>query len=73
MKSALVASGSAQGPMELELQNMSEKITGVRYVGRYVIFGALAATASTEDLVAEIETLSDNTLEVLEVVAPYLN
>ena len=40
---------------------------------RYVIFGALAATASTEDLVAEIETLSDNTLEVLEVVAPYLN
>ncbi len=40
---------------------------------RYVIFGALAATASTEDLVAEIETLSDNTLEVIEVVAPYLN
>ncbi len=40
---------------------------------RYVIFGALSATASTEDLVAEIETLSDNTLEVLEVVAPYLN
>lgn len=40
---------------------------------RYVIFGALAATASTEDLVAELETLSDNTLEVLEVVAPYLN
>ena len=40
---------------------------------RYVIFGALTATASTEDLVVEIETLSDNTLEVLEVVAPYLN
>ena len=40
---------------------------------RYVIFGALAATAATEDLVAELETLSDNTLEAVEAVAPYLN
>lgn len=40
---------------------------------RYVIFGALAASASTEDLVAELETLSDNTLEAVEAVVPYLN
>ena len=40
---------------------------------RYVIFGALAASASIEDLVTELETLSDNTLEALEAVAPFLN
>ena len=40
---------------------------------RYVIFGALAASASVEDLVTELETLSDNTLEALEAVAGYLN
>ncbi len=40
---------------------------------RYVIFGALAAEAATEDIVGELEALSDNTLEALEVVAPYLN
>lgn len=40
---------------------------------RYVIFGALASSASTEDLVTELETLSDNTLEVIEAVSPFLN
>jgi uncharacterized protein len=40
---------------------------------RYVLFGALAASSSTEDLITEIETLSDNTLEVIEAVTPFLN
>ena len=40
---------------------------------RYVLFGALAASASTDDVVTEIEALSDNALEALEVAAPYLN
>lgn len=40
---------------------------------RYVLFGALAAGSATEDLITELETLSDNTLEVLEAVGPYLN
>jgi uncharacterized protein YjfI (DUF2170 family) len=40
---------------------------------RYVLFGALAAGSQTEELITELETLSDNTLEVLEAVTPYLN
>lgn len=40
---------------------------------RYVLFGALAATSQMEDVVNELEILSDNTLEAIEAVAPYLN
>ncbi len=40
---------------------------------RYVVFGALAANASTEDVITELEVLSDNTLEAVEVVSPFLN
>lgn len=40
--------------------------------GRYVIFGALAASSTVADVVTEIEVLSDNTLDAIEAVSPYL-
>jgi uncharacterized protein YjfI (DUF2170 family) len=40
---------------------------------RYVVFGALAAGSTIGDVVIELEALSDNTLEAIEVVSPYLN
>jgi len=40
---------------------------------RYVLFGALAANSSLEDVINEIEILSDNTLEAIEAIAPFLN
>ena len=40
---------------------------------RYVVFGALTATASVADVVTELEVLSDNTLEAIEVVSSFLN
>ncbi len=40
---------------------------------RYVVFGALAAGSTIGDVVTELEVLSDNTLEAIEIVGPYLN
>ena len=40
---------------------------------RYVLFGALAANSSVEDIITELETLSDNTLEAIEAIAQFLN
>jgi uncharacterized protein YjfI (DUF2170 family) len=38
-----------------------------------VLFGALAAGASIEDIVTELESLSDNTLEAIEAVAAFID
>lgn len=40
--------------------------------GQYVMFGALSPNSSTEDLLHEIELLSDNVLEAIEAVSDYL-
>lgn len=40
---------------------------------RYVLFGALSASSRVEDVINELEILSDNTLEAIEAIAPYLN
>ena len=40
---------------------------------QYVIYGALASNSSQHDIINEIETLSNNTLDALEAVADYLN
>ena len=40
---------------------------------RYVVFGALSVTAAMEDVVTELEVLSENTLEAIEVASAYLN
>jgi uncharacterized protein YjfI (DUF2170 family) len=39
---------------------------------RYVIFGALAANCTVQDVITEIEVLSDNTLEAIEAVGGHL-
>jgi len=39
---------------------------------QYVVFGALATSSSLEDIVHEIVTLSDNTLEAIEAMRDYL-
>lgn len=40
---------------------------------QYVIYGALASNSSQHDIINEIETLSNNTLDALEAVAEYLS
>ena len=39
---------------------------------RYVLFGALSATSTLDHITTELEVLSDNTLEAIEIIAPYL-
>jgi len=39
---------------------------------QYVIFGALSAHSSAEDVVHEIEVLSSNAIEAIEVMSDYL-
>jgi uncharacterized protein YjfI (DUF2170 family) len=40
---------------------------------QYVIYGALSATSSLEDVIHEIEVLSSNTIEAIEAMQDYLN
>lgn len=44
-----------------------------KIASRYVIFGALSASTSIDNVTTELEVLSDNTLEAIEIVSPYLN
>ena len=40
---------------------------------RYVLFGALSASSSVDDVITELEVLSENTLEAIDVVSPFLS
>jgi len=40
--------------------------------GQYVMFGALSPNSSTDDLLHEIELLSDNVLEAIDAVSEFL-
>lgn len=40
---------------------------------RYAVFGALSLGSSMEDIAHEIVTLSDNTLDAIEVMSDFLN
>ncbi|NOZ54529.1 MAG: YjfI family protein [Gammaproteobacteria bacterium] len=40
--------------------------------GQYVIFGALSCHSDIEDIIHEVDTLSDNTLEALESISEFL-
>ena len=40
--------------------------------GQYVIYGALSTQSSLEDVVHELETLSNNTLEAIEAMRDFL-
>lgn len=54
--------------------NVSLPLSSFGKIGdRYVLFGALAASSSIADVVNELETLSENTLEAVEAIAPFLN
>ncbi len=44
-----------------------------RIGNRYAVFGALSLGSTMEDIAHEIVTLSDNTLEAIEVMSDYLN
>ncbi|MEN8167823.1 MAG: DUF2170 family protein [Pseudomonadota bacterium] len=41
--------------------------------GTYQLFGAMSANTVTENIVEEINVLSDNTLEVVDALGDYLN
>ena len=52
--------------------NLPMPLSSFSKVGdHYVIFGAMAPEPKVEDLVREIETLSDNTLTALEALQEY--
>lgn len=54
--------------------NVSLPLSSFGKIGdRYVLFGALAAGSSIADVVNELEILSENTLEAVEAIAPFLN
>ena len=44
-----------------------------RVQGRYVVFGALSINSSFEDVVHEVITLGENSVEALEVMSEFLN
>ncbi len=54
--------------------NISIPLSAFSKVGeQYVLFGALAPHSSVDDVLHEVELLSDNVLEAIEALADYLN
>ncbi len=54
--------------------NVSIPLSAFSKIGnQYIMFGALSPKASIDELVHEIELLSDNVLEAIEAVSDYLN
>ena len=57
----------------LLILNIPVPLSSFSKVGnQYIIFGALSTHASIDDVLHEIETLSDNTLDAVSVMAEYL-
>jgi len=55
------------------IMNVSIPLSAFSKIGdQYIMFGALSPKASIDELVHEIELLSDNVLEAIEAVADYL-
>ncbi len=53
--------------------NLPMPLSSFSKVGlQYIIFGALNTRSSVQDVLHEIETLSDNTLDAVSVMADYL-
>jgi uncharacterized protein YjfI (DUF2170 family) len=44
-----------------------------RVQDRYVVFGALSVKSSFEDVVHEVITLGENSVEAIEVMSDFLN
>jgi len=40
---------------------------------QYAVFGAMSLSATAEDVALELATLSDNALDAIDVMSPYLN
>ena len=58
---------------DLLVMNLPMPLSAFSKIGsRYVIFGALSTSSSVQDVISEVETLSDNTLEVFETIDEYL-
>lgn len=72
--SQVKADGRSELQATLLAMNVPLPLSSFGKIGdRYVLFGALAANSSVEDVVTELEILSENTLEAIEAVAIYLN
>lgn len=57
----------------LMVLNLPMPLSSFSKVGlQYIIFGALNTRSSVQDVLHEIETLSDNTLDAVSVMADYL-
>lgn len=55
------------------MMNVSIPLSAFSKIGdQYIMFGALSPKASIDELLHEIELLSDNVLEAIEAVADYL-
>ncbi len=58
---------------DMLMLNISIPLSSFSKVGnQYVMFGALSPNSSIEDLLHEIEILSDNVLEAIDAVSDYL-
>lgn len=57
----------------LLIMNLPMPLSAFSRIGeQYILFGALATSSSVEDIIHEIEVLSDNTLDAVEAVAEFL-
>ncbi|HHI94006.1 MAG TPA: DUF2170 family protein [Gammaproteobacteria bacterium] len=55
------------------MMNVSIPLSAFSKIGdQYIMFGALSPAASTDELLHEIELLSDNVLEAIEAISDYL-
>ncbi len=55
------------------LMNVSIPLSAFSKIGsQYIMFGALSPTSSIEELLHEIELLSDNGLEAIDAISDYL-
>ncbi len=55
------------------LMNVSIPLSAFSKIGsQYIMFGALSPQSSTDELLNEIEMLSDNVLEAIDALADYL-
>ncbi|VAW51859.1 hypothetical protein MNBD_GAMMA06-2064 [hydrothermal vent metagenome] len=58
---------------DMLMLNISIPLSAFSKVGnQYVMFGALSPNSSIEDLLHEIELLSDNVLEAIDAISDYL-
>ncbi|VAW56014.1 hypothetical protein MNBD_GAMMA07-200 [hydrothermal vent metagenome] len=58
---------------DMLMLNISIPLSAFSKVGsQYVMFGALSPSSSIEDLLHEIEMLSDNVLEAIDAISDYL-